>query len=157
MSEAFPVSAPPLPEGGPSRLLVILGDQLDPRLLEHAGLEPAREAVVMMEVTEEATHVPSHKARTALFLSAMRHFALDLWDRGVPLLYSRLDEENRAEIRRRAGGLRARPGSPRPCRTDHPPLPSARPPSARPVGVSPAFPLPGAGRMPAVRRRLRAE
>ena len=107
MSESFPVPAPPLLEGGPSRLLVILGDQLDPRLLEHAGFEPAREAVVMMEVAEEATHVPSHKARTALFLSAMRHFALDLWERGVPLLYSCLDDpENagsfRAELVRRA-------------------------------------------------------
>lgn len=46
----------------------------------------------MMEVAEESTHVPSHKQRTILFLSAMRHFAAELASRGVRVRYARLDE-----------------------------------------------------------------
>ncbi|MEM9597066.1 MAG: cryptochrome/photolyase family protein [Acidobacteriota bacterium] len=95
--------------GGSQRrqLLLILGDQLDPRYLGHAGFDPHFDAVVMLEVPEEASHVPSHRARTALFLSAMRHFALDLRDRDIPVHYGRLDDPDNggsfaSELRRLA-------------------------------------------------------
>lgn len=55
-------------------------------------LDPARDAVLMMEVRSEAEHVPSHRQRTVLFLSAMRHFALELIGRGLPLRYVTLDD-----------------------------------------------------------------
>lgn len=55
-------------------LIVVLGDQLDPAHALIAQADPDRDRVWMAEVAEEATHVWSHKARTALFLSAMRHF-----------------------------------------------------------------------------------
>lgn len=45
----------------------------------------------MAEVAEESTHVPSHKVRTAYFLSAMRHFAEELRDRGWRVAYRKLD------------------------------------------------------------------
>ncbi len=95
----------------PERFLVVLGDQLDPRYLESADFDPERDLVVMMEVAEEARHVPSHKARTVLFLSAMRHFALDLQQRGIPLAYSRLDDsENRGSFTDELQRLMARYG-----------------------------------------------
>lgn len=55
-------------------LVVVLGDQLDPQGSPLAGFDPARDALWMAEVAEESEHVWSHKARIALFLSAMRHF-----------------------------------------------------------------------------------
>lgn len=57
------------------RLFLVLGDQLHPDphpLLTHAS---SHDFVLMAEVPEESTQVWSHKARTALFFSAMRHFA----------------------------------------------------------------------------------
>jgi len=42
---------------------------------------------VMIESAHEAQHVWSHKARIALFLSAMRHFAEQLKSLGLPLTY----------------------------------------------------------------------
>ena len=73
------------------RLVIVLGDQLDrdsPLLQE---LDPAQDLVFMAEVREEATHVRSHKARIALFLSAMRHFREDLLARGLPVHYLTLE------------------------------------------------------------------
>ena len=75
------------------RLALVLGDQLwmdNPAL---AGFDPARDLVLMIEAAGEAGHVPSHLARIALFLSAMRHFREDLRARGWPCEYLALDDE----------------------------------------------------------------
>lgn len=77
--------------GAVDRLVVVLGDQLDRNSPVFDDFDKHRDAVVMMEVAEEATHVPSHKQRTVLFLSAMRHFALDLIDVGYRVRYVKLD------------------------------------------------------------------
>lgn len=76
---------------GPT-LVVVFGDQLtlDARTIRE--LDPARDTVLMVEVAEEATHVPSHVQRTTFFLSAMRHFARDLEARGVRVRYVTLDD-----------------------------------------------------------------
>lgn len=74
------------------QMIVVLGDQLNHDSAALRGLEPSRDVVVMMEVREESTHVPSHRARTVLFLSAMRHFAAELRERGVAVWYSQIDE-----------------------------------------------------------------
>ena len=60
------------------RLGIILGDQLDrdSNLFNH--LDPKLDGLWMAEVSSESTHVWSHKARTALFLAAMRHFRGEL-------------------------------------------------------------------------------
>ena len=76
-------------------LIPVLGDQLTHSLasLEHCGKADA--VVLMMEVAEETTYVKHHKAKIALILSAMRHFAAELRDRGWTVDYIALeDEEN---------------------------------------------------------------
>ncbi len=75
----------------PRRLLAILGDQLNPSSALFDGADPARDVVWMAEAAEEASHVPSHKARIALFLSAMRHFRDELRARGWRVDYVALD------------------------------------------------------------------
>jgi len=84
---------PQLAVTGPvRRMVVVFGDQLDSRAGALSGLDRARDAVAMFEVAEESTHVPSHKQRTALFLSAMRHFALELHRRRYRIHYVQLDD-----------------------------------------------------------------
>ncbi len=74
------------------RLVIVLGDQLDLESAAFDGFDPSRDALWMAEVAGEATHVWSHKARIALFLSAMRHFRDALRKRGWTVLYRQLDE-----------------------------------------------------------------
>jgi deoxyribodipyrimidine photolyase-related protein len=74
------------------RFLIILGDQLDrdsPLLRES---DPATDLLWMAEVTEESTHVWSHKARIAYFLTCMRHFRDEVRKKGIPLEYSTLSD-----------------------------------------------------------------
>ncbi|MCS7273056.1 MAG: cryptochrome/photolyase family protein [Fimbriimonadales bacterium] len=73
-------------------LVLVLGDQLDRRSTALEGFDPAQDAVWMAEVAEEATHVWSHKARIALFLSAMRHHRDWLRQQGYRVLYHALDD-----------------------------------------------------------------
>ena len=71
-------------------LVLILGDQLDIKGAALHGFDPASDLILMAEVAEESKHVWSHKARIAMFLSAMRHFADDLKVRGMPCEYRQL-------------------------------------------------------------------
>lgn len=70
-----------------SDLLLILGDQLDRHSPLLTTSDPRHTRILMAEVREESTHVPSHKARTALFLSAMRHFRDELRAEGWTVDY----------------------------------------------------------------------
>ncbi len=85
-------------------LILILGDQLDEDSAAFDGLDPAQDVVLMIEAREESTHVWSHKARTVLFLSAMRHFADTLRQRGWRVAYRSIDTEGDATL---TDGLRA--------------------------------------------------
>ena len=71
----------------PSRLVLILGDQLDLQnsVLRNVNLQSDK--VLMIESANEAQYVWSHKAKIALFLSAMRHFAKTLESLQYPLIY----------------------------------------------------------------------
>ncbi|MBL8232421.1 MAG: cryptochrome/photolyase family protein [Bryobacterales bacterium] len=73
-------------------LIVILGDQLDLDSAAFDHMTPDAAIVWMAEAAAESTHVWSHKARTVLFLSAMRHFAEALQDRGWNVDYRTLDD-----------------------------------------------------------------
>ena len=72
-------------------LVLILGDQLDASSAAFEGFDPQLDTVVMVEAFEESTHVWSHKVRTTLFLSAMRHFAAELRLRGWSVDYRTLE------------------------------------------------------------------
>jgi deoxyribodipyrimidine photolyase-related protein len=73
-------------------LVLGLGDQLDRESAAFDGFDPHADAVLMMEVAEEAEYVPQHKIRLALFFSAMRHFRDGLRERGLRVHYAALDE-----------------------------------------------------------------
>lgn len=71
-------------------LVIVLGDQLNLDASAFDDFDATRDAVWMAEVMEESTHVWSSKQRSALFLSAMRHFAAALTAAGRALHYTRL-------------------------------------------------------------------
>ena len=85
-------------------LVLILGDQLDFESSALDQFDVQQDQVVMIEAIEESTHVWSHKARTALFLSAMRHFADALRKKKIRVLYRALGEDSDATL---AHGLAA--------------------------------------------------
>ncbi len=89
---------------GCRHLVLLLGDQLDAQSSALQDIDPAQDVVLMIEAVEESTHVRSHKLRTALFLSAMRHFAQELRERGLQVHYRALDRENDVSL---AAGLQA--------------------------------------------------
>ncbi|MFO0628364.1 MAG: cryptochrome/photolyase family protein [Polyangiales bacterium] len=72
-------------------LRFVLGDQLTRGVSSLRDLDP-RDVVLMVEANEEATHVPHHPQKIALFFSAMRHFAEALRDEGVRVDYVTLDD-----------------------------------------------------------------
>ena len=74
------------------RLCLVLGDQLSFDNSALAAFDPALDVVVMIESASESTVVWSTKARIAIFLSAMRHFALEIGARGWPLIYLQVDD-----------------------------------------------------------------
>lgn len=74
------------------RLILILGDQLDPSYMQTLGASKGEDIIVMLEVENESTHALSHVQRTVMFLSAMRHFALDLKGDGWDVHYVALDD-----------------------------------------------------------------
>lgn len=76
----------------PRHLVLVLGDQLNQDSAAFDGFGPACDAVWMAEVAQESTHVWSHKARTAMFLSAMRHFRDTLRGRGLTVHYRQLND-----------------------------------------------------------------
>lgn len=76
---------------GIRRLGIVLGDQLSFDLSLFDALDPARDAVLMAEVSEEARYVPHHPQKIVLVFSAMRHFAQALEARGWRVIYVRLD------------------------------------------------------------------
>jgi deoxyribodipyrimidine photolyase-related protein len=79
-------------------LIIVLGDQLDAASSAFDDLDPGRDRIWMAEVAEESTHVWSHKARIALFLSAMRHFAETLRARRWQVDYHALDDHRHASL-----------------------------------------------------------
>ncbi|MEY8875318.1 MAG: cryptochrome/photolyase family protein [Leptothrix sp. (in: b-proteobacteria)] len=78
------------PAVGLRHLVVVLGDQLDLAASAFDGFDPRCDRVWMAEVMAESTQVWSSKQRSALFLSAMRHFAEAVTAAGWPLDYTRL-------------------------------------------------------------------
>jgi deoxyribodipyrimidine photolyase-related protein len=68
-------------------LVLILGDQLDINSSALRYFDPSSDEVIMIESRNESDYVWSHKAKIAIFLSAMRHFAETLKAKKIPLTY----------------------------------------------------------------------
>ena len=83
VTRARPAAKAPAPL---RHLVLVLGDQLDLEASAFDGFDAAQDRVWMAEVAEESTHVWSSQPRTAVFLAAMRHFAIALQDAGRPLV-----------------------------------------------------------------------
>src|ERR1700759_2638516 len=73
-------------------LVVVLGDQLDAQSAAFDGFDAAQDVVLQMEVQEEASYIPQHRRRLALFFAAMRHFRDEQRDAGQRVVYSALDD-----------------------------------------------------------------
>jgi len=74
-----------------SSLRLILGDQLSHTISSLNKIDIERDLVLMVEVATETTYVPHHKQKIVLVLSAMRHFAQELSERGIRVDYVTLD------------------------------------------------------------------
>jgi len=74
-----------------SALRLILGDQLCASIATLSDIDKQTDRVLMVEVKEEATYVRHHKQKLVLVLSAMRHFADELKQKGIRVDYVHLD------------------------------------------------------------------
>ena len=74
-------------------LVLILGDQLSPRLSSLAASDRSGDVVLMAEVMDEASYVRRHRKKLAFVFSAMRHFAGELRAAGWTVDYVQLDDD----------------------------------------------------------------
>jgi len=90
------------PGGSPisiRNLILILGDQLSPKISSLRAADAEHDIVLMAEVREEATYVRHHKKKIAFVFSAMRHFANELSKSGFHVEYRQLtDKQNRGSL-----------------------------------------------------------
>ncbi len=77
-------------------LRIVLGDQLNLNSALWDDLDTGQDIVFMAEVLDESIAVPSSKQRTAVFFSAMRHFAAELRSRDIALDYQPITEQIRS-------------------------------------------------------------
>ncbi len=96
------------PRKGLRHLVLVLGDQLDRRATVLRELDPARDAVWMAEVAQEATHVWCHQLRIAAFFAAMRHFRDELEADDLPVHYHALGPDPAKDAGADFGELLAR-------------------------------------------------
>lgn len=73
-------------------LVIVLGDQLDANSAAFDGFDPHRDAVLQMEVLEEAAYIVQHKLRLAYFFASMRHFREELGALGRRVYYVSIDD-----------------------------------------------------------------
>ena len=73
-------------------LVLILGDQLSPKIAALQACDPADTIILMAEVASEASYVRHHKKKIAFLFAAMRHFADELRGLGWTVDYVRLDD-----------------------------------------------------------------
>ncbi len=76
-----------------SALRLVLGDQLDRDAAHLRDVDADRDIIVMAEVADEALRPGYHRARSAMFLAAMRHMRDDLRERGLRVDYVALDDD----------------------------------------------------------------
>lgn len=77
-----------------TKIHLILSDQLSHNVSSLESCDPKKDIVLICEVFEELNYVKHHKKKIAFLLSAMRHFALELEDRGYKVMYVKLDDQD---------------------------------------------------------------
>lgn len=90
-----------MPQSRSNNAVLVLGDQLslgNPALRPPEGLQCSDITVFMIESQAESKLVWVHKARIALFLSAMRHFADQLRQKGYKVVYSSLSQTGELDL-----------------------------------------------------------
>ncbi len=85
-------------ESGIRHLVIVLGDQLNRDSAAFDDFDAEHDCIWMAEVSGDATHVWSHRARIALFLSAMRYFRTALQDDGFRVIYHRIGQHPHATL-----------------------------------------------------------
>ncbi len=81
------------------QLVVVLGDQLDAESAACDGFDPQHDAILQMEVREEASYIPQHRRRLAFFFATMRHFRDEQRNAGRRVEYVALDDKaNRGSL-----------------------------------------------------------
>ncbi len=80
-----------------TRLILILGDQLNMNVAALKTADKLHDVVVMAEVMQEATYVSHHPKKIALILSAMRKFSALLKANGWKVAYSRLEDADNTQ------------------------------------------------------------
>lgn len=79
-------------------LAIVLGDQLNADAALFDDFDKDQDLLWMAEVAGEATHVWTHKARIALFLSAMRHYRDARRAEGYAVDYRELDRGSKQTL-----------------------------------------------------------
>ncbi len=74
-------------------LRLVLGDQLSTAVSSLSDIDRQSDVVLMVEVEDEAGYVRHHKQKLVLVLSAMRHFAARLQQRGYRVDYVKMDSD----------------------------------------------------------------
>ena len=78
-------------------LVFVLGDQLAESISSLADADLASTVVLMAELADETSYVRHHRRKLAYILSAMRHHAALLTERGWRVDYQRLDDPDPAD------------------------------------------------------------
>lgn len=74
------------------KIILILGDQLSLDISALDGLDHKNDLIIFIEAREEFSYVRHHKQKIALIISAMRHFADLLREKGCNVEYIYLDD-----------------------------------------------------------------
>ena len=83
------------------KVCVLLGDQLSESISSLKELDKKNDLILMCEVMSIMAHVRHHKKKLAFIISCMRHFALELKEKGYTVFYTRIDDKNnRGSIRK---------------------------------------------------------
>ncbi len=73
-------------------LRVLLWDQLSLKISSLRDSNPQDDTVLICEIMQECTYVKHHKKKLIFILSAMRHFAKELENKGFRVIYVKLDD-----------------------------------------------------------------
>jgi deoxyribodipyrimidine photolyase-related protein len=73
-------------------LRVLFWDQLSLKISSLEDIDSQNDTVFMCETRQECTYVKHHKKKLVFILSAMRHFAKELEDKGFRIIYVKLDD-----------------------------------------------------------------